>query len=185
MARIKRSERAFLDADGNEVERMEEAAGARFTWVDGDKEVKSWDLQSGLPVGDSRTMHMILGWHTKLGNVGNTVVNDKEAPGTPDEAAIAITEHVENCEASIWREVGEGVARGPKYDPAIMGAAIYEAAVAEGLDVSKTSGPELAERYSTDKSWAAKVRARSPVQIAYHRLAAAAGKGGSGMADLL
>jgi hypothetical protein len=194
MARIKRSTRYFIDAQGNEVDRMEQATGAGYTLVDGERTVRSWEAQYAPVIAACEAanvdwhdcvFHAIFGRHTKCGNVANTVLNDKDSPGTPDEAAEAVTEHLDNCALGIWREAAEGVARGPKYDPALAGRAIYEAAKAEGFDVSRLDPTTLAERYATDKAFAAKMRGRAPFQVAYHRLAAESGKAAAGVGDLL
>jgi len=167
MAKQKRSERYFIDLNGDEVDRMEQATGAGYSLVSKDgSEIQSWEYQSGLPAGNVVTMHFVLGWWTKIGNVVNTVVNDKADPGTLDDAALAVTEHVENCEKGIWREVTEGVARGPKYDKDILAGALLAVLTASGLAKADLAG------YRTrldDKSYAAKVRARTDVMAQYYK----------------
>lgn len=85
------SKRDYLDVDGKVVDRIEEATGARYTLLDpaGNHD---FDEQSGLPAGSFVTMAFIMGYHTKVGNVANTVLNDKDEPGTPADAAAAIRE---------------------------------------------------------------------------------------------
>jgi hypothetical protein len=163
----KRSDRYFIDLNGDEVDRMEQATGAGYQLVNADgSEVKAWEYQSGLPAGNIVTMHFILGWWTKLGNVVNTIVNDKSDPGTLDDAALAVTEHIDNCGKGIWREVTEGVARGPKYDKDILAGALLAVLTASG----KAKGDLQDYRLRLDdKSYAAKVRARTDVMAQYYK----------------
>lgn len=173
MARSKRSERYFIDKSGDEVDRMEQATGAGYSLVSADgSEVQSWELQSGLSPASSVTMHFILGFWTKVGNVVNTVVNDKDSPGTLEDAALAVTEHLSNCESGVWREVGEGVARGPKYDKDTLAGALLAVLTTE----NKAKG-DLANYRARldDKSYAAKVRARTDVMAQYYKDLAAKG----------
>ena len=81
--RNKVSDRTFIDAQGNEVDRMEEATGARYTLTGIGK---SFDVQMG-EAGQLPTMFAIFGFWTKVGNVANTTLNDKDDPGTPEDAA--------------------------------------------------------------------------------------------------
>jgi hypothetical protein len=174
MARSKRSERYLIDIKGDEVDRMEQATGAGYSLVSKDgSEIQSWELQSGLPAGSPVTMHFNLGFWTKIGNVVNTVVNDKADPGTLDDAALAVVEHLENCEKGIWREVTEGVARGPKYDKDTLAGALFAVLTAE----SKAKGDLASYRARLDdKSYAAKVRARTDVMAQYYKDLAAKGE---------
>src|SRR5207244_3554658 len=94
--------------------------GARFT-LEGTG--KSYDLQIG-PAGAAATMFAVFGFWTKLGNVLNTVLNDKDSPGTPDEAAQEIDDFLAGATTGTWREAGEGVGRGPKYDNDILGSVL-------------------------------------------------------------
>lgn len=163
----KRSDRYFIDAAGDEAERMELATGAGYSLVNADgSEIESWEYQSGLPAGNIVTMHFILGWWTKIGNVVNTVVNDKDEPGTLADAALAVTEHVENCNKGIWREVTEGAVRGPKYDKDILAGALLAVLTASGLAKQDLAGYRAK---LDDKSYAAKVRARTDVMAQYYK----------------
>lgn len=172
MARAKRSDRYFVDANGEEVERMEQATGAGYSLVNGDgSEIKSWEMQSGLPAGSTVTMHFVFGWWTKIGNVINTVVNNKDEPGTLDDAALAATEHVTNCENGIWREVSTE-ARGPKYDKDTLAGALLAC-----LTADKIAKGDLATYRAKldDKSYYAKVRAQTKVMAQYYSDLAAKG----------
>lgn len=134
------SKRAFLAADGSEAERIEEAAGARYTLLgssgkaDG-TDAKHFDVQFGNP-GSFVTMCAIFGFHTKVGNVANTVLNDKEDPGTPDDAATAISEFISQArDAGIWAERSAGGV-GAKIDKDALAGAIVEVAAAAGKTVA-------------------------------------------------
>lgn len=166
MAKIKRSDRYYIDSAGDEAERMELATGAGYSLVSADgSEVQAFERQFGKPA-DSTTMHACLGWWTKLGNVANTVLNDKSDPGTIDDAALAITEHVELTEKGIWREIDTTVARGPKYDKDTLAGALLAVLTASSLAKTDLAGYRAK---LDDKSYAAKVRARTDVMAQYYK----------------
>lgn len=79
------SKRTFLGG-----EKIEEAKGARYTLLDpnGNHDL---DYTFGQNSAFDR-MCAIFGFHTKIGNVANTVLNDKDEPGTPADAAQSIRE---------------------------------------------------------------------------------------------
>lgn len=169
------SQRDFIDADGNEVERMELATGARYTLVEVGK---SFDLQLG-KAGDPATMFAIFGFHTKIGNVANTVLNDKDAPGTADDAASDIADFIEQATGGVWREAGEGGGRGPKYDNAILAAALVavlgdKAKGDAGHYQARLDDPK-GEVDSANKGYRAKVVAQDAVKARYWELAKAQG----------
>ena len=125
------SEREYLDSQGNTVERIELATGARYSigqkMGDGPFTVtKSFDAQFGSPA-QLGTMCAILGFHTKCGNVANTVLNDKDAPGSIDDAAVAIAEFVDAANGGKWAERVGGGGGGLRYDVDAMAAAIAKA----------------------------------------------------------
>ena len=126
MARQKVSEREYLDASGNTVDAISAASGARYslgqTKGDQFEIVKSFDCQFGEP-GQAATLFAIMGFHTKLGNVANSVLNDKDAPGTPKDAADAVGEFFASAQKGVWREPGTGVG-GARYDVEVMADAI-------------------------------------------------------------
>lgn len=128
MAKEKRSDRDYIDAGGNPVDRIELATGARYSLgkMEGEKfvVVQSFDQQIG-PAGKFETMNGILGFHTKAGNVANTTLNDKDSPGSVEDAALAILEWIENGRKGVWveRVGGGGVQR---YNPDHMAAAIAQ-----------------------------------------------------------
>lgn len=157
-SRAKVSERSYIDASGNEVDRMEQATGGRYA-LPGIS--KAWDLQFGA-AGAASTMLAIMGMHTKLGNIVNTVKNDKKNPGTLEEAAGEIDEFLQDIAAGIWRE-SEGAARAPKFDNAILGAALvtYLAGTAKG------DAAYYQQRLESDKAYRSKVIASTDVKLAY------------------
>lgn len=159
MARQKVSERTFVDADGVEVERMEQATGARYTLAGIGK---SFDKQFGEPATES-TMYAIFGFWTKIGNVANTVLNDKDEPGTQEDAAEAIEEFVAQTANGVWREVGEGAGRGPKYDNEVLALALH----ATLGEAAKGDPAHYMKRLSADKGYRAKVVSRDDVKAAY------------------
>jgi len=130
MAKEKRSIRDYLGTDGKVVANAEIATGARFTLVEAEgedyKPIKAWDQQMG-PAGTLPTMCATLGFHTKLGNVANTVLNDKDAPGSLKDAAEAIDAFIAAASATppVWAERGAG-AGVQRYDAETMLACIKQ-----------------------------------------------------------
>lgn len=180
MAREKVSERDFILSDGAVVKRMDEAAGARYTLVDCGK---SFDYYPGKnPEMDKK--FAIFGFHTKVGNVANTVLNDKNDPGTSEDAAAEIDSWLQAVEGGTWREAGEGGPRGPKYDNAILAVAVL-AYLKEVGDTPKGDEAYYLDRLESDKGYRAKVVARDRVKALYWAEAAKRGiekpdaKGGS------
>lgn len=165
------SERSFIDSEGNEVERIEQATGARYKLV---QNGKTFDVQLGNP-GEAATMFAVFGAWTKIGNVANTVLNDKDEPGTPDDAAEEIEAFLANVDKGVWRELQEGAKRGPKYDKDVLAASLVEVLTAAG----KVNGDVASYRERLDDaSYYAKVRANTDVMAAYH--AAMREKGAAG-----
>lgn len=117
---------------------------------------------------DSPGAHMFaqFGFVTKVGNVANSVLNGDD-PGTIADAAGDIDEFLASIAAGVWREPGEGRARGPKYDKAVLAAVLYEGRSAE----KRTGDWESADRIMArleDKSFYAKVRNNAAAMAAYH-----------------
>lgn len=172
------SERSFIDADGAEVERMEQATGARYKLVENGR---TFDVQLGEP-GKLATMFAVFGAWTKLGNVANSVLNDKDEPGDADQAADEIDAFIASCEAGIWREVSEGSKRGPKYDKDVLASVLYAALQAAG----KAKGDVADYRTKLDDaSYYAKVRANTDIMAKYHAEMAARGQKTGPAIDIL
>lgn len=167
MARQKVSERTFIDAAGNEVDRMEQATGARFVLVPAGK---TFDIQLG-KAGDPATMFGVFGFWTKLGNVANTVLNDAKEPGTADDAAEEIGDFLAGVETGTWREVGEGAARGPKYDVGVLAevlvAALGAAAKGDAAYYAARLNDNKGEVDPANKGYRSKVIARDDIKAAY------------------
>lgn len=175
MARQKVSERDFIDAAGQSVERIEQATGARYTLVQAGR---SFDIQLGA-AGQPATMFAIFGFWTKIGNVANTVLNDKDAPGSQDDAAAEIEAFIASVEKGTWREAGEGGGRGAKYDNAILAEALVSVLgdKAKGDATAYFARLEDAkgEADPANKGYRAKVVANDAVKAAYWKLAAEKG----------
>lgn len=126
------SSRDFIAKDGKVVDRIEEASGARYTLLKPDGQddkgkakyatFKAFDYQLGEP-GNPETMCAVFGFHTKVGNVVNTILNDAENPGTPESAATGIEEWIAELDKGIWAE-RTGGAGGLRYDPEVLANAI-------------------------------------------------------------
>lgn len=176
MARQKVSERTFIDASGNEVDRMEQATGARYTLA---QIGKSFDIQLGAPATPA-TMFGIFGFWTKVGNVANTVLNDKDEPGTPQDAAEEIADWLAGVETGTWREAGEpGAGRGPKYDTGILAdvlvVALGSAAKGDAAYYKARLDDNKGETDPANKGYRSKVLARDDIKAAYWAEAAKRG----------
>lgn len=130
-SRRKVSQRSYLDSQGADCDRIEEATGARYTLLDPNGN-HNFDEQFGA-AGNWATMNAIFGFHTKIGNVANTVLNNKEEPGTPADAANAIKEFIAAAKDSkepTWAERSTGV--GVRIDKEALAGAIVAVATAAG-----------------------------------------------------
>lgn len=129
MARQKVSEREYIDAKGDLVDRIEQATGARYSVGrkagEAFEVVKAFDAQFGTP-GSLGTMCAIMGFHTKLGNVANTILNDKESPGTIENAAEGIAEFLKEANAGKWAERVGGGGGGIRYNVELLAQCIAE-----------------------------------------------------------
>lgn len=153
------SKRDFIDAAGAVVDKIEEAAGSRYVLLDpATPGGHVFDVQCGTP-GLLLTMAAIFGLQTKIGNVANTVLNDKDEPGTPADAAAAITEWLNQPHDSFtWAERAGGVG-GARVDKQALAGAIV--AVAEA---------------TPSKSWTALIAAGKTLDEARGELFAIAAK---------
>jgi hypothetical protein len=179
MAKQKVSDRTLLTSEGNEAERMNDATGAAYKLVANGKE---FIYQYGQNEHADR-MFGIFGFITKVGNEANTVLNNEKEPGDADDAATAIEEFLANVANGTWREVGEGVSRGPKYDKDVLAQAIVDEIVALG---KAPAGDVASYRVRLDdKSYYAKVRANMPVMARYAAAMAERGKAAGATAESL
>jgi hypothetical protein len=123
------SKRLFLKLDGTEADRIEEATGARYTLLDPAGN-QNFDQQFGA-AGKLVTMCAIFGFHTKVGNVANTVLNDKDEPGDAKQAGEAIADFIKQAESGTWAERAAGGV-GARIDKDALAGAIVEVAQAAG-----------------------------------------------------
>lgn len=121
------SKRDFLDASGQVVDKIGEATGARYTLLGTGKEFDI-DFSDASMWGPGRpgTMCAIFGYHTKVGNVANTVLNDKDSPGSAEDAGDECEAWLDGLDKGVWREAAEPGTRGPKYDNAILAVVLLE-----------------------------------------------------------
>lgn len=75
-------------------------------------------------------MFAIFGFHTKVGNVANTVLNDKDNPGSPADAGEAIAEFLSAVADGTWAERSGGV--GVKIDKDALAGAYVDYCAANG-----------------------------------------------------
>ncbi len=106
------------------------------------------------------------GFVTKVGNVANSVLNGDD-PGSVDDAATDITEFLASIAKGVWREPGEGRARGPKYDKDLLASVLFEGRAAEKR-VGKFADLATVREALEDKSFYAKVRANAGAMAGYY-----------------
>lgn len=120
------SKRLFLNDAGDEVEKIEEATGGRYVLLSPSGN-KALDYKFGANPAKDRQF-AVFGFHTKIGNVVNTVLNDKDEPGSPDDA------HKEAetwLAGDVWAERAAGGV-GARIDKDALAAAIVAVATAAG-----------------------------------------------------
>lgn len=83
-------------------ERIDDATGAIYTLLDpaGNHD---FEYEFGKNENADR-MFALFGFHTKIGNVANTVLNDKDEPGTPSQAADDVRAFIELTQSGKWAE---------------------------------------------------------------------------------
>lgn len=156
------SKRSYLDSDGNECDKIEEASGARYTLLGDGGE--SFDMQFGDP-GQFGTMCGIFGFHTKVGNVANTVLNDKDEPGGPAEAADAIRAFIESATDSknpVWAERAGGV--GIQIDKDALAGAVVDITTKAG---KPQAYDKVRQKLEEDKAYLRMVRQVPAIAQAY------------------
>lgn len=173
--RARVSQRDFITATGDVVDRMEQAEGARYTLVGAGR---SYDYVVGKNTTADK-FWAVFGYLTKVGNVANTVLNDKDDPGSFEDAATAIEAFLEQVEGGVWREAGEGAGRGPKYDNGILAEALVallgqSAKGDAGYYQAKLDDPK-GEIDSANKGYRNKVVARDDVKARYWQIASERG----------
>lgn len=165
--RSKVSLRDYLGPDGSVVKTIEEATGGRYALLEDDGKTvsKAFDEQFG-EAGAFVTMCAIFGFQTKVGNVANTVLNDKDDPGTPDDAAAAISEFIAGGKDGTWADRTGGV--GQKVDRPTLAKAVCEVAAAAGKPQDEAA---ILAKLESDAGYVRKVRQVPEVAQAYSRLA--------------
>jgi len=156
------SKRAFLTVNGGEAERMEDASGARYTLLGsggGD-----YDYTFGEDSAADK-MFAIFGFHTKIGNVANTVLNDKEDPGSTHDASVVIEEFIALTKAGKWAERAVG-APGSRVDKDALAAAVVEVAQAKGQTKNESA---VRAKLEDDIGLVRKLRANPEIRAAYDK----------------
>jgi hypothetical protein len=173
--RGKVAERDWINAAGDAVKNEAEATGGRYTFV---RTGQSIERQFG-DAGQPATMCAIMGWHTKVGNIVNSIINAADYDGVSDPMPD-VAEWDAGLENGVWREVGESAARGPKYDKDVLAGAL--------LDVlgEKAAGDfaHYRERLE-DKKYYAAVRGQPTVMVRYMQRMADRGQATGGGVDAL
>lgn len=154
------SKRSFLARGGAEADTMEDAAGARYTLLgDGGGD---HDYTFGENPQADR-MFAIFGFHTKIGNVANTVLNDKDEPGTPADAGEAIKEFLALVASGTWAEKREG-GGGARIDKDALAAAVVEVAASKGQTKDMA---DVREKLEDNPGLVRKLRANDEIAAAY------------------
>lgn len=100
--RVTRSRREWIDADGEVVEKIEDATGSVFALLadDGKTDAGSWPRQRPGDMSVQDFGYWSMGYQTRLGNIANTVLNEQK--GTTEEACDTISEFV--ADPTKWAE---------------------------------------------------------------------------------
>lgn len=164
------SERFYIGPDNVKVDKIEEASGARYVLLD-PQGAHTFDMQLG-EAGKISTMLAVMGFHTKIGNVANSIINDKDAPGTASEAAAAVKDFLDGLEKGTWAERTGGVVR---WDNEKLADAFIEWLTNEGKTAPARERvlARLQSEGDADMAWAKSVRNNPPVVTIYKRLVGA------------
>lgn len=156
------SKRLYLLADGTETDKIESATGARYMLLDPAGN-HSFDQQFG-DAGHFATMCAIFGFHTKVGNVVNTVLNDKDEPGSPSEAAAAASAWIEAASAAepVWAERAAGGEA--RIDRDALAGAIAAVAAAAGHTPDLV---RIRQRMEDEKGYVTKARKNPDIAKEY------------------
>ena len=170
------------------VDKIEEANAARYTLL-----VPSGNVDKDSPVlgspGAFETMCAIFGFHTKVGNVANTVLNDKDEPGTPVDAGDEIDDFISKAKPSdgtpgVWSERTTGGV-GARIDKDALAAAIVAVALAGGAITAAQEGDTYAKVRDRLEKEPAYVRGARGVPDVAREYATRVGKVTKTVADLL
>ena len=132
------SERGYVNAESAVVDSIEDASGGTYKLL-GDGGTTFTYVHGKNPQMDAK--FAIFGFHTKVGNVANTVLNDKDNPGTPADAAATITDWMAALEADgTWTSEREGGV-GVRIDKDALAAAYVEYASGLGKTTMNDGRP--------------------------------------------
>lgn len=157
-----KTERIYLNAEGQPIDRIEDAVGARVVFAG-----QNFDrIYEGAVPGAAITMDAIFGFHTKAGNVLNTALNTRG--DTEAEAAEALREWMRLSESGQWRErAAEGTPRRGKrkYDVDVLAAVLVDLLGA----AAKGDAAAYAAKLKEDKSFFFRVINHPDVLAEYTR----------------
>ena len=151
--------REWINAAGDKVPTgSADVAGVRYTYLSTGGSV---EYKYGASDQLDRQF-AAMGAVTKLGNIVNTITNDESYDGRdPMPELVAWLAEAMKPDGQ-WREPGEGVARGPKYDKSLLATVLLAML---GAKAAGDFAYYLAKL--DDKSYYAKVRANSKVMAEY------------------
>lgn len=166
------AEHGYVDADGNEVDTIDQATGISYTHVRDGWDF-TWQVPSATP-GDPTTLIAIFGAKTLATNTTSS------ARQRGEDEHQALVDRFDNVDKGVWRERAEGATRGPKYDKDVLAQVLIAQFAADGQQ-AKGDVAHYRQRLN-DRSYYAQVRANVKVMAAYmaemaKRGAATAGTG--------
>jgi hypothetical protein len=143
------SKRSFLNVDSSEAESIDAATGARYELL-----APSGNIVLDYKFGDDSDFDRkcaLFGYHTKIGNVANTVLNDKDEPGSPQDAAAAIREFIQKAQGAdgVWADKTGGV--GARVDKDALADSIHAVGTAAGKAVKPVA--EIRARLESDQAY--------------------------------
>lgn len=159
MARKNVSNRKYLTADGSKSVGPAASGKVVYELLNADGTVHTPFEYAGDPLAQ-------FGFVTKVGNVANSVLNGDD-PGTVDDAAGDITEFLAGLANGVWREPGEGRARGPKFDKDLLASVLFDGRAPEKRVGDWADVASLRTKLD-DKSFYAKVRANAGAMAGYY-----------------
>jgi len=167
------AKREWINAAGEKVSTgSPDVAGVRYTYLGTGESV---EYLLGLNEQLDRQF-AAMGAVTKIGNVVNTHTQDEDYDGS--DPIPVVKDWLERAQKGDWREEAEGVARGPKYDKDLLASVIITVLGAAA------KGDVLSYRQRLDeKSYYAKVRAKTKIMAAYHAELAKRGKADEASVD--
>lgn len=149
--------REWINAAGDKVPTgSADVAGVRYTYLSTGGSVE-WHHGENDQLD---RQFAAMGAVTKLGNIVNTITNDDSYDGR--DPIPEVVAWLKAAAGGEWREPGEGVARGPKYDKSLLATVLLAML---GAKAAGDFAYYLAKL--DDKSYYAKVRANSKVMAEY------------------